>query len=205
MGEEQDKSVTEKVTLSGAQLVEYVKNIIAAGNVRRLIIRKADDEILLEIPLTAGVVAGGALTAMAPVLAALGAMAALRRGSGYDYAAIGFATVGISIPNFVMGPLLILIFSFVLGWLPVSGRDGAGALVLPALTLGSALAAVLARMLRSTLLEVLGEDVQHFGFLEQGLGSLPDRRGRVREQLLLGVHRVVGQIVQPQEKLGRHW
>lgn len=70
-------SITEKVTVSGNQLVDYVKNLIAAGNVRRLIIRKPNDEILLEVPLTAGVAVGGALTAMAPVLAALGAMAAL--------------------------------------------------------------------------------------------------------------------------------
>lgn len=78
MGEEkQEHSVTERVTLSGAQLVEYVKDIIAAGNVRRLIIRKSNDEVLIEIPLAAGVVVGGALTAMAPVLAAVGAMAAL--------------------------------------------------------------------------------------------------------------------------------
>ena len=75
--DKQEKTVTEKVTLSGAQLVEYVKDIIAAGNVRRLIIKKANDEVLLEIPLAAGVAVGGALTAMAPVLAALGAMAAL--------------------------------------------------------------------------------------------------------------------------------
>ena len=69
--------VTEKVTLSSNQLVEYVKSVIAAGNVRRLIVRKANDEVLLEVPLTAGVAVGGALTALAPVLAALGAMAAL--------------------------------------------------------------------------------------------------------------------------------
>jgi hypothetical protein len=75
--DKQEKSVTEKVALSGARLVEYVKGIIVAGNVRRLIFRKANDEVLLEIPLTAGVAVGGALTAMAPVLAALGAMAAL--------------------------------------------------------------------------------------------------------------------------------
>ena len=75
--EKQEHSVTERVTVSGAQLVEYVKNIIAAGNVRRLIIRKSNDEVLIEIPLTAGVAVGGALTAMAPVLAAVGAMAAL--------------------------------------------------------------------------------------------------------------------------------
>ena len=78
MGEEKQKqSVTERVTVSGAQLVEYVKDIIAAGNVRRLIIRKSNDEVLIEIPLSAGVAVGGALTAMAPVLAAVGAMAAL--------------------------------------------------------------------------------------------------------------------------------
>ena len=75
--EKHERRATEKVTLSGNQLVEYVKNLIAAGNVRRLIIRKANDEVLLEVPLTAGVAVGGALTAMAPVLAALGAMAAL--------------------------------------------------------------------------------------------------------------------------------
>lgn len=73
----QVQPMTEKVTLAGNQLVEYVKSIIAAGNVRRLIIRKPNDEVLLEIPLTAGVAVGGALTATAPVLAALGAMAAL--------------------------------------------------------------------------------------------------------------------------------
>ena len=75
--EKHQQPANEKVTLSSNQLVEYVKNLIAAGNVRRLIIRKANDEILLEVPLTAGIAVGGALTAMAPVLAALGAMAAL--------------------------------------------------------------------------------------------------------------------------------
>ena len=77
MNDEKQQSVTERVTLTGTQLVEYVKDIIAAGNVRRLIIRKPNDEVLMEIPLAAGVAVGGALTAMAPVIAALGAMAAL--------------------------------------------------------------------------------------------------------------------------------
>ena len=75
--DKQQNPITERVTLSGNQLVDYVKNLIAAGNVRRLIIRKENDDVLLEIPLTAGVAVGGALTAMAPVLVALGAMAAL--------------------------------------------------------------------------------------------------------------------------------
>jgi len=75
--ESKKQPASEKVTIAGNQLVEYVKNAIAAGNVRRLIIRKPNDEVLLEFPLTAGVAVGGVLTAMAPVLAALGAMAAL--------------------------------------------------------------------------------------------------------------------------------
>jgi peptide/nickel transport system permease protein len=71
---------------------------------------------------------------------------------------MGFSLLGVSIPNFWLGPMLILVFSLWLGWTPVSGRDGAGSLILPAVTLGTALAAVLARMVRSSLLEVLGED-----------------------------------------------
>ena len=72
-----ERSWTEELTVTGSELVERIKNLVAEGNVRRLIIRKPDGESLLEIPLTAGVVAGGAVTIMAPVLAAVGALAAL--------------------------------------------------------------------------------------------------------------------------------
>ena len=72
-----DRSWTEELTVTGQELVERIKKLVAEGNVRRLIIRKPDGDSLLEIPLTAGVVAGGAVTIMAPVLAALGALAAL--------------------------------------------------------------------------------------------------------------------------------
>jgi ABC-type dipeptide/oligopeptide/nickel transport system permease component len=88
----------------------------------------------------------------------LGMLAAQHRGGLLDRAAMGFALIGAAIPNFWLGPLLILLFSLWLGWTPVSGREGALSLVLPALTLGTGLAAVLARMVRASLLEVLGED-----------------------------------------------
>jgi len=88
----------------------------------------------------------------------LGVLAALRRNTGWDYGAMTFSLLGVSVPNFWMGPILILVFSLWLGWFPVSGRAGALSLVLPALTLGTAFAAVLARMVRSSLLEVLQED-----------------------------------------------
>jgi hypothetical protein len=75
--EKQRRSIGEEITLAGGELVDYVKRLIAEGNVRRLIIRKPDGEVLVEVPLTAGVAVSGALTLMAPVLAALGALAAL--------------------------------------------------------------------------------------------------------------------------------
>lgn len=68
---------TEELELGASELVDRVKEIIKEGNVRRLIIRKPNGEPLVEVPLTAGVAVGGAVTIIAPVLAALGAMAAL--------------------------------------------------------------------------------------------------------------------------------
>ena len=88
----------------------------------------------------------------------LGVIAAVRKGSGWDQSAMMVSLVGVSVPNFLMGPLLILVFSLWLGWFPVSGREGVGAIVLPALTLGTALAAVLSRMVRASVLDALGED-----------------------------------------------
>lgn len=68
---------TEELEIAASELVDRVKALIAEGNVRRLIIRKPSGEVLIEIPLTAGVAVGGAFTIIAPILAALGAMAAL--------------------------------------------------------------------------------------------------------------------------------
>lgn len=67
----------EEIEIAGSQLVEQAKQLIAEGNVRRLIIRSQDDKVILEIPLTAGVVVGGVVGLAAPLLAALGALAAL--------------------------------------------------------------------------------------------------------------------------------
>ncbi len=61
-------------------------------------------------------------------------------------------------PNFALGPVLILVFSIELGWLPVSGRGGISHLILPAATLGAALAAILTRMVRGSMIEELGSD-----------------------------------------------
>lgn len=88
----------------------------------------------------------------------LGIVAALREGTAVDNASVLFSLVGVSMPNFWLGPLLIILFSIKLGWFPVSGKEGVMSLVLPAITLGAGLAAILSRMTRASLLERLGED-----------------------------------------------
>jgi peptide/nickel transport system permease protein len=88
----------------------------------------------------------------------LGIIAGATPGSIADLGAMGFAILGISIPHIYLGPLLMIIFSLDLRWFPLTGRGGFSHLVLPALTLGTALAAVLARMLRQSLIVVRESD-----------------------------------------------
>lgn len=88
----------------------------------------------------------------------LGIIAAVRKNAWQDKLAMMTALVGMSIPGFVLGPILIIVLAVDHGWFPVSGMDAPYAWVLPALTLGTALAAILTRMLRASLLEVLHED-----------------------------------------------
>ena len=88
----------------------------------------------------------------------LATMAAIRRGSWIDRSALSFSLLGLSLPNFWLGPLLMIIFSIQLGWTPVSGRGGLSHLFLPAITLGLGMAAILVRILRASLLQVIHED-----------------------------------------------
>ena len=87
----------------------------------------------------------------------LGIIAAVYRGTTIDHAAMTLALAGISMPNFWLGPLLAILFAVQLGWLPVAGTGTIWHLVLPAVTLGAALAAILARMTRASVLEELRE------------------------------------------------
>jgi hypothetical protein len=75
--EKNEHTFTEQIEIAASELVDRTKELVEEGNVRRLIIRTPNDEVLLEVPLTAGVAVGGVVTLVAPVLAALGALAAL--------------------------------------------------------------------------------------------------------------------------------
>ena len=87
-----------------------------------------------------------------------GVLAGLRRNSVVDYLTMSVALFGVSVPNFVLGPILMLIFALGLGWLPVAGWGTWRHLVLPSVTLGAFYAAYIARLTRAGLLEVIGQD-----------------------------------------------
>jgi peptide/nickel transport system permease protein len=87
-----------------------------------------------------------------------GVRSARRRNHWDDRVLSVVSLFGLSFPNFALGPILILLFSIKLGWLPVSGSGTFAHLILPAITMGGALAAILTRMVRTSMLEELGQD-----------------------------------------------
>jgi len=112
--------------------------------------------IVERVPATAELAVASMLVAIV-IAIPLGVVAAVWRGTIIDFGAMTFALAGVSIPNFWLGPLLAIVFAVELGWLPVSGRGTLLHLVLPAISLGLALAAILARMTRASLLDELNE------------------------------------------------
>jgi len=142
----------------GEQYLSYLGKLARLDLGQSFQFQRPVAELLAErIPPTVEL-AGSALILALLLAVPLGVLGARNRGGMLDSGAMGFSLVGISIPNFWLGPLLILVFSLWLGWTPVSGRDGPVSLILPAITLGTGLAAILARMVRSSVLEVLEED-----------------------------------------------
>lgn len=140
------------------QLQQYLTRLVSLDLGTSLHSRKPVLDLVLErLPATAELAITSLLVSVL-VAVPMGIISALKRDRWPDRMAMGISLLGVSVPNFWMGPMLIMFFSLWLGWFPVSGREGLGSLVLPSLTLGTALAAVLSRMVRSTLLEVLSED-----------------------------------------------
>lgn len=142
----------------GEQYARFIGGLSRFDLGRSFFYRKPVIEVIGgALPATA-LLAAAAMAVAVLVALPLGILAAIRRNSLTDRLTLVGSLVGISMPNFWLGPMLIILFSFRLGWLPVSGKEGAASLVLPALTLGTALAGILVRMTRASMLDVLGED-----------------------------------------------
>lgn len=173
------------------QFVEYLGKL-ARGDFGHSIHSHAPISDLLaeRIPATARL----ALLALALAIAIglpLGIIAALRYRRWPDRVATVSALTLSAMPHFWLGPLLMLVFALWLGWLPVSGMENSGSIVLPALTLASGLAAILTRMTRASMLEVLSEDFVRTARAK----GLPERNVILRHALkaaLLPVVTVVG-------------
>ena len=141
-----------------SQLADYIGGLLQLDFGQSLHSRQDISTLLAErIPATLQLTVA-ALVAALVIAIPVGILAAVNKGRWPDRLSMVLAMTGLSIPNFLLGPLLVLFFSLWLGWLPVSGNEGPRHLLLPALTLGLSMAAILARMIRSSLLETLGED-----------------------------------------------
>ena len=119
--------------------------------------RTVREWVVLRLPVSLELGAYALLVALCIGLPA-GIIAASRPNSAQDYVPMSMAMAGICIPNFVLGPLLVLVFSLWLGWLPVTGWDKPAEKILPSLTLGAVYAAYVARLTRGGMLEVMGQD-----------------------------------------------
>lgn len=146
--------------------------------------------LLRHFPATLELAMASMLVALAVALP-LGILAALHRNRMVDHLSRLFALLGVSLPNFWLGPMLILVFAIQLDWFVVSGRSGLKSLVLPAVTLGTALAGLLTRMVRTSLGEELFRP-----YLTTALAKgLPWRRAVLRHALrnaLIPVVTVIG-------------
>ncbi|EFC90849.1 binding-protein-dependent transport systems inner membrane component [Dethiosulfovibrio peptidovorans DSM 11002] len=141
------------------QFGRYVYKAVVHGDIGRSYITKRPvvQEIWAAFPVTLK------LSAMAMVIAMIvgipcGIVSAIKQYSLFDNVVTVFAMIGISMPVFWLGILLILLFSVRLGWVPPSGFDSVSTMILPALTLGAQSVAIITRMTRSSMLEVIRQD-----------------------------------------------
>ncbi len=118
---------------------------------------KVTEAICQRIPVSAKL-AGAALLVAVPFGMILGIISAVRQYSIWDYASMILALLGVSVPVFFFGLLTIVVFCVKLGWLPGTGYGGLRYLILPAITLGLRPAALIARITRSSMLEVIRQD-----------------------------------------------
>jgi peptide/nickel transport system permease protein len=140
------------------QYVHYWRNVLHGNLGQSIRLNQSVAKVIRErYPYTLQLTVSSLIVAL--VLAIPAGVRSARRRNRWDDRVLGFVSLlGLSFPNFALGPILILFFAIKLGWLPVSGSGAFANLVLPAVTMGGALAAILTRMVRTSMLEELGQD-----------------------------------------------
>ena len=142
----------------GVQYVEFLRKLVVGDLAESFRYRRPALEVVTERAAATVQLALAAQLLAIAIAIPLGVIAAIRRDTWLDGTLTGLATLGQSIPHFWLGLMAIVVFAVHLGWLPTSGRGGWGHLVLPAITLSSYSMASLTRLMRSSVLEVLGSD-----------------------------------------------
>ena len=142
----------------GQQYLNYWRDLVHGDMGRSLRLNQNVGHVIAQAyPATMELTLAALLVALGISIPA-GVRSALRRNRWDDRVLSFVSLLGLSFPNFALGPILILFFAIELGWLPVSGSGSLAHLVLPAITMGGALAAILTRMIRTSMLEELGQD-----------------------------------------------
>ena len=150
----------------------------------------ATDVVLGHLPATLGL-AGFALTLALLVAVPVGVLSAVRRDSVWDFLGIGIALAGQSLPAFWLGLMLILVFAVLLGVLPAAGSGSFAHLILPGVTLGAYLMALVTRLVRSGLLDVLNEDYVRTA-RAKGLSAAAVTYGHALRNVLIPLITVIG-------------
>lgn len=159
--EEQVQAIRVELGLTDPLAVRYLKYMAGmfTGNLGTSYITKKDvfQTFMQRLPATLEL--GGSAVFLATVISIpLGVYTAIHQNTWKDTAGMIFALFGVSMPNFWLGLMLIILFSQKLGWFPSGGRAGFASLVLPAVTVGLGMAALIARTTRSSMLEVIRQD-----------------------------------------------
>lgn len=156
------QALEEKYKLNGSLWQQYTAYLRDLAQLDLRVSTKYRDWTVAEIlsqKMPTSIKLGGVAFLIASILGvAIGAMAALRRNTATDWAAMFGAILAISIPSFITGPFLIAVFALWLGWLPVGGWGRVENLILPAFCLAAPYVAYVARLMRNSLLDVLKSD-----------------------------------------------
>ncbi len=142
------------------QYLNYIGNIVTKfdfGPSMRQRGRTVNEIFAAHLPISAQLGVLALLVALV-IGIPLGIVAALKQNTFWDYLGMGIAVFGVSVPNIVLGPLLIWIFALALGWFPVAGWGKPSQMVLPAIALGLGSSAIIGRLTRASMLQVIRED-----------------------------------------------